>query len=547
MSKRLGVLALLLLLTGALAFASPQAPPGGGSDVGFHPTGLPVVDEPVTLEFMGILMNNTRLQNHDQTDTVLAMGEKTNVYLDWTLVPQDSWQERKNLVVASGDLPDGFMATRSLSTNEIQKFGSDGILIALDGLLDEYAPTITSVLHENPTLDAFTRSLDGNIYALPTLEDLGFDSLSSAIIRTEWLDALGLDMPTTTEEFYQVLKAFKTQDPNGNGLADEIPFSFLYIDTPAEREVKREHYWIFPAFGVYDNPLHVAINDSGVLEFTANKPEWREAIEYMHRLYSEELIDPEVFSQDRATLTNKIRNELVIGAYTDYRFRQSMAAPENEFRFGVMAPLTGPHGDQGWLRAAVGMSEGAFALTSACEIPEVAVRYLDYAMQPENVIQNAYGAFKPAGWTASEAMIPSVDKPGLWEVNSALRPENVTPSEWPFSAPIAVFPVLITKEIHAQYMAAKDSQIAKEEVCDVYRPYLSEYPYNFPYKFTVDEIEELSLIQADLLAYIYKTEAQWIAEGLTDRDWNTYLTQLENLGMDRYVEMYTTSYGRSQM
>ena len=71
---------------------------------------------------------------------------------------------------------------------------------------------------------------DGNIYGLPqfdySIQDVTNDTL---IINTEWLEKVGMDMPTTTEEFYQVLKAFKEAgDLNGNGKADEIPFTFLY-------------------------------------------------------------------------------------------------------------------------------------------------------------------------------------------------------------------------------------------------------------------------------------------------------------------------------
>ena len=74
---------------------------------------------------------------------------------------------------------------------------------------------------------------DGHIYSFPWIEELGAgkESIHSVNdfpwINVEWLNKLGLKMPTTTEELKQVLIAFKTKDPNGNGKADEIPMSFI--------------------------------------------------------------------------------------------------------------------------------------------------------------------------------------------------------------------------------------------------------------------------------------------------------------------------------
>jgi len=544
MYKKMILKTAMILLSAGMLFANGQSDQAAAKSSGFNETGMPILNEKAEFDFMGILMNNSRQGRHDQTDFMLWMEEQTNMKVNWTLIPSDSWQEKKNLVVASGDLPDAFHATKSLSSDEIQKFGADGVIIPLDDLINKYAPNIKSRM--DPMYEAFSRSLDGNLYALSTIQDLGFDSLNASIIKTEWLDKLGLKMPTTTEEFYQVLKAFKTQDPNGNGIADEIPWSFLYVENPPIREVKREHYWIFPAFGVQDNPLHVTIQDNGKLMFTANTEEWKAAVKYLNRLYSEGLIDPEVFSQDRATLTNKVRNQLTVGAYTDYRYKQSIASPEVEDKFALMPALTGPKGDKGWMRALLSFNEGAFAITSSCEQPEALMRWVDFFNTPENSVQVAYGMFKPAGWSESEALVPSVKQPGLWDVNTSLRPADVKPSEWPFSSPIAVGVSLLTKELNDKYLAEKASTIAKLETCEVYRPYLSKYPYNYPFKFSSEEIEELSLIQADLLNFIYTTEAKWIVSGFSDAEWKTYKDQLKKLGIDRYLELYNTAYNRQK-
>ena len=523
---------------------------GGNSEVevvaepvGFHSEGLPIVDETYTLNFIGMNMNTTRVGRYDETDMMKKLEADTNVKIVWDMTPQASWKEKKNLVIASGELPDGIMGPLSITADEAQLLGGQGVLIPLEGLIAEYAPNIQHILDTDPTYRAQVTSPDGHIYALTAMQDMGFDSLSVSIINKTWLDELGLPVPSTTDEFYETLKAFKENDMAGNGRT--IPFSFLYQESAdLNREVKREFEWIFLAFGVPETPTHVMIEDNGELIFTASQEGYKEAIKYLHKLYSEGLIDPEVFSQDRTLLTNKIR-QMNVGCYTDYRLESSMASEEIQDNYVIMPPLKGPNGDQRWLRAKAGMSDGAFAITSACQHPEIAIRWLDNINTPENSIQMLYGMFKEAGWNQSEALVPSTDYPGKWTSNTDLRPADVNPSDWPWSAPIGSSPVIVPHEVIDEYIAERANNVAKERACAIYRPYLTEYPYNYPFRFTLEEIDELNIIQTDLLNYVYQTVATWIADGGIEEGWDDYLTQLDNLGLQDYMRLYQQAYERS--
>ena len=234
-----------------------------------------------------------------------------------------------------------------------------------------------------------------------------------------------------------------------------------------------------------------------------------------------------------------------VGCYTDYRLESSMASEEIQDNYVIMPPLKGPNGDQRWLRAKAGMSDGAFAITSACQHPEIAIRWLDNINTPENSIQMLYGMFKEAGWNQSEALVPSTDYPGKWTSNTDLRPADVNPSDWPWSAPIGSSPVIVPHEVIDEYIAERANNVAKERACAIYRPYLTEYPYNYPFRFTLEEIDELNIIQTDLLNYIYQTVATWIADGGVEEGWDDYLTQLDNLGLQDYMRLYQQAYERS--
>lgn len=510
-----------------------------------YKTGLPIVKDKVTYYFMGLQMNNTRPSNLDETDMMLQIAEETNIEIDWDLVPQASWTEKKNLIVASRELPDAFFGPRSLTADEVQRFGADGILIELEGLLAEYAPNINAIRAEYPIYDSFLRSMDGKLYQLGSLTDQGFDSLIATIINKGWLDQLGLPVPTTTDEFYTTLKAFKENDLNGNGEADEIPISFLFEEgKDLNREVKRDFRPIYYAFGCLDTPFYINISDTDEVYFTASMNEWKEATKFMRKLWEEELLDPEVFTQDRTLLTNKLRTQKNVGVYTDYRLGSSMLLIEDEDLYTHVPPLKSPDGKQVWARAETSIAEGAFAITSKAKNPEILIRWIDHCNQEEYTPQMAFGMFKPEGYNESEALVPSKEVPGKYEVNTLLRPESVDPSAWFMSAPIAQGCTLLTKKAMDKYVAEKLSSVKKAETCEVYRPYLSKWPYNYQYKFSADEIEELRLIQTDLVGYIMKTQAEWIMYGGIEEGWDDYLAQLKKLGVDKYVEMYKTAFER---
>jgi putative aldouronate transport system substrate-binding protein len=506
---------------------------------------LPISKRRITFYFMGIDMN-PNITEKDETDFMKKLEEETGIHIEWKLIPESSWTEEKNIAIMSGNLPDAFYGIGCLTSEEIEKYAADGTIIKLDDLISKYAPNIQKILETNKLYNEITRNLDGHIYALAQYEDLGFDSHSVAIIKKKWLDELGLSMPRTTEDFYNVLKAFKERDPNRNGIKDEIPFSFLYMDGPMNREVKREHFWIFGAFGINDNPIHIHVKDNGEVIFTADKERWKEAVKYLHSLYADGLIDHEVFTQDRKLLTHKVRYNKNIGVYTDYRKKWSFIPPEEWDDYEVLPPLIGPYGDQSWDRALVGINVGSFAITKKCENPEILMKWINYTLKPENAIQMNYGMFQTDKSKFSEKryLIPSTEIEGKWTANDDYKPAHIDANDWLFSSPIATAFTIITRDTYNEYIHNKPSVVAKEEDCSVYRPYLTKYPYNIPYKFTLQEIEELNKIQPKLLDYINKTQAKWIVYGNIDQEWDEYIAQLQKLDVDKYTAIHKNAFNR---
>src|SRR5690625_4293292 len=123
------------------------------------------------------------------------------------------------------EYPDAFHSV-GFNAQEIAKYGEQGIFVPIDDLLEEYAPNLTQLMEENPSIRSALTMPDGHIYSFPTLYDPEFKSVLSGWklwINKDFLDALDIDEPKTLEEFYDYLVAVKENNPTGNGEGNEVP------------------------------------------------------------------------------------------------------------------------------------------------------------------------------------------------------------------------------------------------------------------------------------------------------------------------------------
>ena len=221
------VVLVVFLFYGGQVFASGEADTGAADDASanFNKTGLPIVNEPVTVSFANINFWNT--DDFTQLALVQKLEKLTNVKIDWRPVNGAELATQVNLILSSGDLPDAFSGVRLPKPTEL---GAQGIVIPLDGLINEYAPIIQQRFSEDPMIPKTSRSIDGNLYCLPWVWQTYTPISEFILIRKPWLEKTGQKVPTTTDEFYNMLVAFKNGDPNGNGKSDEIPLGAIWMD-----------------------------------------------------------------------------------------------------------------------------------------------------------------------------------------------------------------------------------------------------------------------------------------------------------------------------
>ncbi|MBS4205556.1 ABC transporter substrate-binding protein [Lederbergia citrea] len=492
------------------------------------------LEEKVTLKFM---TQSSPLAPKDPNEKLIyqRLEEKTGVDIEWKNYTSDSFVEKRNLAVASGEMPDAIMDA-GYGDYDLLKLGRDGTIIPVEDLIEKYMPNLKKVLNTKPEYRAMITAPDGHIYAFPWIEELGAgkESIHSVDafpwINVEWLENLGLDMPTTTEELKEVLIAFKTQDPNGNGEADEIPMSFI-INGGGE-----DLTFLFGSFGIGDNWDHTVVTNDGKVVFTAAQDDYKEAMKYFNDLYKEGLIDEEAFEQDWNTYLAKGKNEKY-GLY--FTWDKGNISGMND-KYELMPPLAGPSGEKNVTRTnGMGFDRGRMVITSANNNLELTAKWIDQLYDPHQSVQNNWGTY---GDTEQQNIFEFDESTGMLK---HLPLEGTAPVELRQKTNIGG-PLAILDEYYGTVTTKPDDAAWRLNLMkEVMVPHMKAdniYPRVF---FSLEELKELSKIEADLIAYVHRKRAEWVKTGKAEEEWNAYLTELERLGLDKWLQIKQVGYDRS--
>ena len=196
----------------------------------FNAEGYPIVDEKITLKVMMQVRDQDPLTDPEDMPALQRLEELTGIHAEYEFVKASEWDTTLTLRLATGEYPDVIYHGETIDIEDYCV--KQGIFIPLDDLIEEYMP-IYAERRDTTAIDV-TRNFpasDGKTYGLGYKTGGDYAQGCHYYINEAWIEKLGLKMPTNVEELTEVLRAFKTQDPNGNGLADEIPMSSSMSNT----------------------------------------------------------------------------------------------------------------------------------------------------------------------------------------------------------------------------------------------------------------------------------------------------------------------------
>jgi putative aldouronate transport system substrate-binding protein len=225
--------------------------------------------------------------SHSEIPFFQDWQKKTGVPLKFTTVPSTKGKEALNVLIASGDLPDmiEYDFTKQFPGGP-EKAIKDGYILKLNDLIDKYAPNLKKYLKEHPEVDKMVKTDNGSYYMFPFIRgDEYLKVFQGPIVRKDWLDELGLPIPTTIDEWYTTLKAFK-EKKGANAAA-----SFVSMPRPLNDFINGG---FVGAFGITKD----FYLDKGQVKFGPMEPGYKEFLATFQKWYSEGLIDRNLATVD---------------------------------------------------------------------------------------------------------------------------------------------------------------------------------------------------------------------------------------------------------
>ena len=519
------------------------------------PGQFPIVEEMFTLKAIAIIA--PIVPDISTNWSIKWFEDKTNVRIEWDTITQGpAAGDRINLILsAARDLPDVLINTEM--TNDQQfLYGSQGILVPLNDLIEKHSIEIKRIFSDHPYVRQQLTQADGNIYGLATNPVAFHSTLSQKFwINREWLNRVGVDIPTTTEEMYKVLKAFKDQDANGNGNpSDEIPYSGTRSAARGRPGAFFMNAFIYDdGFGDTQNSNRLVLENGRIFP-AYTQPAWREGLRYNHRLYTDGLFDPEAFVQDSSQLRTLTQISPTVARVGSFQMMHvNWATPfggELEKQYEAVPPLMGPQGVRTTAYYPLNLRGSKFSITSAAdEVTRIiALKYMDLAHELESGKESGHMVhfFGQMGvdWRWAEpGEMAYTGEPALWK---QIVPGTVAQENNKYHGHF--YPRFTPPGFFDRQVFISDNPFEVES--RLYRESLKYDPFKPaevvpPLNYTLAEAQEWAELRAQINTYVEESFARFVTGDMNiERDWDRYLAEFKSLGLDRYIEIMQTAYNR---
>lgn len=547
MKKNLSVLVLLSLVLLAAAGAV-FAEKVELNEVGTYP----IVKEPLEMTMFRLSMPN--VVDYATNDFTKHMEELTGISWKFDVTTNDASEEAVNLTMLSKKLPDVLLFVAP----NIAKYGvAEGMLLPIEDLIADNMPNFSKVLEEKPELLAQITETDGHIYGLPAINECYHCQFRNKMwVNTAILEELGLEVPTTTEEFKEVVKAYVEKNPNGiaiTGSTDGWGQQFAdWLINP---------FILDPGSGGTRSDAKLVYNtETNKVETIAIKDEYREALKYMRELFDLGAIYDGSFTQNHEqyrTLMNQDGDPVLFAPYGTISDGYDVASkPESYAKYRVVAPLVGPEGVQNATYFKYdGVSQGRLVITVDAENPEAILRWADYFYTMEGYLSMQYGADEGKDWElAAEGELGLGGDPALYKI---LNPYSSEPQNHDWQD---VGLNYATAMIRMGESTAQDIDIASAaglekllyiETRDKMEPYgqgdNAPYTVTPPLKLTAEEATELQVISKEIADYVESNRTAFIRgdqDVNDDAAWQAYVDGFEALQLPRFLEVYQAAFDR---
>ena len=539
MKKTMTTVLLLVLVAALIAGCGGQAPAATTAAATTAAATAAAAGEPDPLHIW--IPSDSLISSYEDNKYTRMMEEKTNTKLTFTIAPSEEALDKLNLLFASGgELPDAFLSIPSFTRATMVKYASQGFFIPLNDLLKD-APNYQMMITQYPHIEPLVTAPDGNIYCIPNYSMAEPNKFSQRFwINTDFLDALDMKREdiVTLDDYYDYLVGVRDNDVNGNGDSnDEIPLTGSKDGWSPQIDG-----FFITSFILNDMDTYCEVVNGGTIQFNADKPEWKNALEWLNKLAVEKLLDPNAYTQTNDQLRELCESGDVAKVASVTSGGTHMFCNNNGTRkhgYWFLEPLEGPTG----LRQAKytqydGVGISTFLVSCDNKTPEVAVRFADYQLTAEATAWNRYGE-PGVDWIVPPAGTKAVDgNPAQYE--EILKWEAIQNSHWRGKG--------TGWGRFGSYARADDGDPFELESI-LWQSYVSYLPYanmNIlpPMMYEPDDADELTQLKKLLTDHVKQNIAAFIYGQRPLSEFDAYVQELNDFGLQTYIDIQQKAYDR---
>ena len=541
LTKMLSLSLTLAMLIGLLAGC------GGAGGAAGNSAGLEV--DPATLAFplaetatiTGLTNFPAGTESEPNNRTIFKrLEEQTNVHVEWKTIQSDQCGEKIVLEMSNiNTLPD-FVFNAGFSDTDLLKYAKQGVIINLEEYIDKYMPNLSKVFELAPEYRTMCTDEDGHIWALPWIEQLGYEKTAiqtvgnMSFINTAWLDYLGLEMPTTVDEFEDVLIAFRDNAADlkaeFNIEGDIIPMSCIMNDGDQDPCILINGFG--EGYGDPDRGRHIAVTNDKEVICVANTEGFKKGIAWLHELYAQGLIDPEAFTQEWSTYVAKGKSGRY-GVCFSWDVANIASLEGWEPLPALTADVRNITPQNGSFTS--GFDRGRCVVTAVAENPALVCAWLDQMYAPLQSPQNNWGTYgEDDEFDIFEMGTNANGEPMLQHAPLGdASPVEVREAER-VNGPLAI----LDSYYDVYVTCPDDAQYRLDWIEQIYTPDMNS-DYVFPNVFmSSDDTKRLSDLTADITKCINTAKADWVMNGFTDADWDQLQADLDAYGLEEYLSIF---------
>ena len=536
--------ALLMACAMLLSFAAAAGAEEGSY---YNTEGYPICNEVIDVTMSGPLPSGLE----DWTKVVLIENFKNDLGINITcqFYNSEDWSTQLTLMIASDELTDmvGGAGMNMLDANE---WGAEGYLVNFNDYRD-MTPNMNKYLEQYPAAEAYMTAPDGGIYTIPKISLDETDRFSRTFINKKWLANVGMEVPKTMDELYEVLKAFKEQDANGNGDPnDEIPYLYASGYEASERV-------LMSAYGIHTSEINYILQaDADGKVYLANTTDaYKEYMKWMARAFSEGLIEQEAFVVEGTTINDRASKDLY-GFYGCGSAPYVVAVTDISYdaeNFVGVAALTSELNETPTAGLASLISEtGVVAISTTSPYKEALVRMVDYMYTDEGELAGTFGKDgQTFDWQHNDIL--DVDVPKMRVFDDCASGEE---TRYKYATLNGTLALIEWNNDRRALFTAPIEDVQSDEILNEYgwaalvalavREEGIQQVDCFPkLSYTAEEANERATLRADLENYLKQAKAQFMTGEIdVEEGWDNFVNTVNGMGLERLIEIEQAAYDR---